>query len=215
MDFDYPLILPIELGKLIWEFVDFPLDLLSKALQNGTEEQLNWFKKHLIKKKLQKRDLVLALFSLTIEVKNLRSSQWLAKNYQITCDEAKFDKMKCFRMAAQLGDLDTLKWFDKKFKITAVDVRSEENYALRTSAWCGHFEQLRWLIRRYQLNKNDITTLSNDALRGASRNCYRKIVYFLLLGYYCGYDSPNKNECQIFSCSCGSRKTNLGVRRNS
>jgi len=80
---------------------------------------------------------------------HLSVAQWLAKEFNLTADDARSDNNYAFRFSCVYGHLSVAPVFLTEYKLTAADIGSENNYAFHNARKNCRRHIVQWLTEQF------------------------------------------------------------------
>ena len=138
MDFNGVTEIPLDITKLVWEFVGFRDDNFFRAAEGGHLDMLKWFHKNFKMTGFCVRSAENAMFRIAAKNGHLEVLQWLASTFHLTVHDITQFSYTSSCWAASRGHLHVLMWMRDAYGTLAV------KQSVRHAAFYGHVHILEW-----------------------------------------------------------------------
>ena len=152
MDFDgyFGFIIPLDITKLIWNFVNFDDENFLNAASSGHLSMVQWFHKHYKITDFPVRRGENAMFRIAARNGHLHILIWTTKMFKLdTRDAESYNNAAC-QWAATKGHLNVLKWLKKHFNI------KPDTKSVFRAAFESRIDVLNWIYEQNGVDKVNI-----------------------------------------------------------
>lgn len=133
--------IPLDITKLVWDFVDFRDENFYQAVEGGYLDRLKWFHKHFRMGIFCVRSAENAMFRIAARNGHLEILQWLASTFHLTHHDISQYSNAPARWASTKGHLNVLIWLHETYDVPL------DQESVRYAAFFGHIHTLEWLRR--------------------------------------------------------------------